>query len=68
MFDPGVDHCFGADGDFLIGSKRLALFLLLDVDSKRFIDIHGLVDEGFVVINHGLVMRTKQSKIWKTMP
>ena len=43
MFDPGVDHCFGTDGDFCIGGKALALLLLLDVDHKGIVDIHGLV-------------------------
>ena len=52
MLDPCVDHCFGADGDFCISCKRLALFLLFDVDSKGLIDVHGLVEEGFVVVNH----------------
>ena len=50
--DPGVDHYFGADGDCCISCKGLELFFLLDVDSKRFIVVYWLDEEGFVVINH----------------
>ena len=49
-----MDHCFGADEDFCIGGKQLELILFFDVDRKGFVDIHGLVKDGFVVIHHGL--------------
>ena len=54
MFYPGEEHGFGVDGDFCIGSKGLTLLLFFDVDDKRFVYIHGLVEEGFVVIDHGV--------------
>ena len=65
MFYPSVDHCFGADGNFCIVSKGLKLLLFLDVDDKRFVDVHGLVEEDFVVITMVLMIRAKGSKIRK---
>ena len=53
MFNPSVEDGFGADGDFCISSKGLALLLFFGVDGKRFAYVHGLVKEGFVVIDHG---------------
>ena len=53
IFYLGVDHCFGADGDFHISNEGLTLLLFFDVDSKRFVYIHGLVEKGFVVLDHG---------------
>ena len=32
----------------------MALSLFFDVDHEGFADVHGLVEEGFAVINHGL--------------
>ena len=31
----------------------MALFLFFDVDLEGFVDVHGLVEEGFVIINYG---------------
>ena len=46
-------------------SKRLAFFLLFDVYHEGLVDVHGLVEESFFVINRGFGGEGKMVKDMK---
>ena len=52
MFGACVNHFFREDGDSGISCKRLTTLLLFGVDDQWFVDVHWLVKEDFVVVNH----------------
>ena len=66
MFDPGVDHCFGADGEFHMAKDGCCSCFLMYIVRGLLISI-GWSNRALLSSNMVLVMREKQSKIWKMM-
>ena len=54
MFSAHVNNYFGGNKDSGVGCKKLTVFLLFYVYDQWFVDIYWLIEEDFVVIDHGV--------------